>query len=168
MYSSLEKVKKISPNTLLKLINRAKKYIKDNDIFKQMCSEYDLPTDIIDVMPVKFGELDVSARTERGVITLNYKLLLDGDFMKNAHYLIHEAQHWLDQCFGKKPTKGANDGDYLHNPSEQKGFQRQVQFIDDEFGENEAENYVDHLLDHHDKSGKERNKLEEKLMNKVK
>lgn len=164
---SIEQAKKISPTVLLKLINRAKKYIKNNDVFKDMCKEWKVSPDIIDVIPIKFGELDVSARTAHGIITLNYKLLCDGDFFNNYHYICHEVEHYLQQCYGDHPTPGADNGDYLHNPAEQEGFQRQIQYIDDQFGKEEAENYVDHLLDHHDKDGKERKELENVLMDKV-
>jgi hypothetical protein len=167
MRYSIEQVKKIPPKTLLKLIERAKKYLKTNEVFQDMCKEYGVDTDIVYLIPIKFGDLDVSARTERGVITLNYKLLCDGDFFKDYHYLVHECEHYLQQCYGERSTKGADDGDYLSNSFEQEGFQRQLEYIDDEFGEDEAENYVNHLLDHHDKDGKDRNELKEVLMEKV-
>lgn len=164
---SIEQVKKISPKVLLKIIQRAKDYLKDNDIIKDMCNEYDVDVDILDIIPVRFGDLDVSARTEKGIITLSYKLLCDGSFFNEYHYLCHEIRHHLDQCFGDKPTQGAEDGDYLHNPFEQAAFKDQIQYIDDQFGDDEAESYVEHLLDHHDKKGKEKEKLEKTLMEKV-
>jgi hypothetical protein len=164
---SIDEVRNISPKILLRIINRAKKYLKNNEIIKNMCKEYNLDVNILDIVPIKFGDLDVSARTDHGVITLNYKLLCDGDFFKDYHYICHEFQHFLDQTMGDKPTMGADDGDYLSNPFEQEGFQRQIQYIDDEFGEDEAEKYVDHLLDHHDKDGKERDKLKDKLEEKI-
>jgi hypothetical protein len=164
---SLEEVKKISPKILLKLIHRAKNSLKKNDVFKEMCKEYNVDTNFIDLVPVRFGDIDVSAKTDHGVIILNYKLLCDGDFLNNIHYLVHEYDHVLIQCLGDAAAPGADDGDYLHNPVEQKGFQRQIQFIDDLHGEEEAENYTENLLNHHDKDGKERDKLKEKLMEKV-
>lgn len=167
MKYSIDEVKKVPVKTLLKLIERAKNYIKDNSVFKDMCDEYGVDTDIVYMIPMKFGDLDVSARTEKGVITLNYKLLCDGDFFKDYHYLVHECRHYLDQCYGEKPTKGANEGDYLHNPFEQEAFQDQIEYIDDQYGEDEAENYVNNLLDHHDKKGKNRKELKEVLMEKV-
>jgi hypothetical protein len=165
---SLEEVKKISPKVLLKLIERAKKYLKTNDVFKDMCKEHNVDVDVIDLAPVRFGDLEVSARTAHGVIILNYKLLCDGDFFKDYSYLCHEITHLIQQCYGDAPTAGADDGDYLHNPYEQEGFQRQIEYIDDQFGEDEADKYVEHLLDHHDKGGKEKKELKEVLMDKVK
>lgn len=164
---TLEEVKKLSPTTLLKMIERAKKYLKTNDVFIDMCKESNIDVDIINLAPVRFGDLEVSARTDHGIIILNYKLLCDGDFFKDYSYLCHELQHLIDQCYGKKPTLGADDGDYLHNPAEQKGFQRQIEYIDDQFGEQEADRYVEHLLKHHDKDGKEKEELKEVLTEKI-
>ena len=164
---SIDQVKKISPEVLLKLIQRAKDFLKKNDVIKEMCKTYDITPDFIDLVPMKFGDLDVSARTAKGVITLNYKLLCDGDFFNDYHYLAHELEHFCQQCFGDVATQGANEGDYLANPFEQEGFQRQIEYLDHMYGENKAEDYVEHLLDHHDKNGKEREKLEKVLTEKI-
>jgi len=164
---TIEDIKKIPPKTLLKLIQRAKNFLKKNDVFCDMCKEYDVSPEIIDVVPIKFGDLDVSARTDHGVITLSYKLLLDGDFLKDYQYIVHETKHLLDQCYGERPTKGADEGDYLKNKDEQAAFKVQIKYIDDQFGEDQANSYVDQLLDHHDKDGKDRNELKEVLMEEV-
>lgn len=164
---TIEKVKKIHPKKLLKLIDRAKKFLKNHHIIKDMCKEWGLDVDVIDLIPVKFGELEVSARTDHGVITLNYKLLCDGDFFKDYMYLCHEIEHYFQQCFGDKPTRGADDGNYLDNPYEQKAFQRQVQYVDDMFGEEEVERYLNHLLNHHDINGKEKEEKKDILMEKI-
>ena len=164
---SKERIKSIPPNVLLKVINRMKTYLKTNKIFKDMCEEYELEPDVIDLIPMKFGDLEVSARTANGIITLNNKLLQEGNIFHDIHYLLHEMRHVLDQCYGDHATPGADDGDYLHNPAESKAFKDQIQFLDDQYGLEEAERYVNHLLDHHDKSGKERENLKDTLMEKV-
>jgi hypothetical protein len=165
---TIEQAKKISPRVLLKIIQRAKDYIKKTDVYKDMCKKCDVDIDVIDLVPVKFGDLDVSARTERGIITLNWKLLCNGNFFNNYHYLVHECDHYYRQCYGERPSKGADDGSYLDNPDEQAAFQKQIRYIDDEFGEDEAEDYVEHLLNHHDvKNSKEREDKKEKLMKDV-
>lgn len=164
---SLEEVKKIPHSLLFKLINKAKASLKNDEVMKEICKKNGVETDIIDLIPVMFGDIDVSATTSHGVITLNYKLLCDGDFEKDYSYLVHEFTHYFQQCFGDGPTKSADDGDYLHNEFEQEGFQHQVEYLANEYGENEAEKYVDHLLDHHDKEGKEKNNLKEVLLEKV-
>jgi hypothetical protein len=161
---SIDQVKKIPPKILLKLIQRGKDALKKNRVYKDMCKDHGVSPEIIDVVPMKFGDLDVSARTERGVITLSYKLLTDGSFESDVMYILHEMEHYLSQVYGEKPTPGASSGDYLKNPAEQDAFIRQIEYIDDMYGEDKAEDYTDHLLDHHDKSGRERKKLKDKLM----
>jgi hypothetical protein len=167
--NSIENIKNISPKILLKLIQRAKNYLKNDKVFNDLCKEYKVSSNFIDKVPIRFGDLEVSARTNKGVIILNYKLLLDGEFFKQYHYLVHELTHILQQWYGDGPTIGANDDniDYLSNPDEQEGFQRQIEYIDDMFGQDEADNYVEHLLDHHDKDGKERKELKSDLMEKI-
>lgn len=152
----------------LNLINRAKKYLKTDPVMLQAFKDHDVDIDFIDQIAVKFGDIDVSATTCHGVVTLNYKLLADGDFFKDYGYLIHEFIHVLQQCFGEKPTKGADEGDYLKNPAEQEGFQYQIEYIDNKFGPNKAEEYVEELLDHHDVHNKrERTDKKDSLMSRV-
>jgi len=167
MKLSLETVKKLPPKVLLSLINRAKEYLKKQDSYKDFCKENNLEEDFIDLVPVKFGDLPVSARTEKGVITLNYKLLIDGDFFKDIHYLQHELIHHHQQLYSDKPTQSADDGNYLDNPYEEEAFKHQIEYIDEQFGENEAQKYVDHLLDHHKFNGKERKDKEQVLMERL-
>jgi len=164
---TIEQVKQIPISSLMRMIDKAKSYIKNDDVMKGVCKEYNINVDIVDYIPTKFGELDVSARTDHGVVTLSYKLLCDGDFFKDYSYLIHEYTHVLQQCFGEKPTKSADAG-YLDNPHEQEAFQNQIEYIADELGNHEADKYVDRLLDHHDiNDQEERKEKEEVLLSKV-
>jgi hypothetical protein len=135
---------------------------------KKAFKDHEVDIDFIDHIPVQFGDIDVSATTSHGTVTLNYKLLVDGDFFKDYGYLIHEFVHVLQQCFGKRPTQGADDGEYLENPAEQEGFQYQIKYIDNKFGPNKAEDYVDQLLDHHSvRDSKDREDKKDVLMNKT-
>lgn len=149
------------------LILKAKEFLKKDDTMKKIVKEYNCDVSIIDHIPTCFKQLDVSAKTAHGIVYINSKLLKDGDFTKDYGYLIHEYTHWFQQCFGKQATQGADDGSYLDNPYEQEGFQNQIEFIDDHFGEEEAEDYVDNLLDYHDVPKKEENEKKEVLMSKV-
>ena len=164
----LNMVRKMPYKTLNRMIKKAKNYLKTDEVWRKVCKDYDEDIDIIDLIPTMFGNIDVSAKTDHGVVTLNYKLLTDGDFFKDYSYLIHEYTHWFQQCYGDKPTQSADDGSYLDNKFEQEGFQNQVEYIAKQFGENEAETYVDDLLEHHDvDSKKEFNDKKETLMAKV-
>ncbi len=149
---SLKQVKQLPPHSLLRMINKAKKYLKTDEVWKRLCKENDVDVSIIDFIPTKFGNLDVSAKTDHGIVILNYKLLCDGNFSKDYSYLIHEYSHWFQQCFGDKPTQSSDDGDYLSNKFEQEGFTNQVEYIANHEGKQEAETYVDNLLEHHEVS----------------
>jgi hypothetical protein len=163
---SLEEAKKTPKILLNKIINKAKKYIKNDKVMKEAFTKRNLSIDIIDFIPIIFGDLDVSAKTDHGIIILNYKLLVD-DFEKNYPYIIHEITHVLQQLFGDEPTKGSNNGDYLSNEYEIEGFQNQIEYIANHEGEKEAEKYVDHLLDYHDIKDTKINNTKETLMAKV-
>jgi hypothetical protein len=165
---SLEEVKNIPPRFLLRLIDHAKEFLKSNDTMLRMFEEYDVPIEMLDLMPIAFADLDVSAKTVKGVVYLNYKLLCDGDFGKDYGYLIHELIHVLQQTTGSGPTKGSDDGEYLDNEYEVESFQNQVEFMANEFGEDEAEEYVDNLLEHHEIDDKKEHKhKKEELMSLI-
>jgi hypothetical protein len=163
----LSEVKKFPYITLKRLIDKGRAYLKNDKVWKEKCKEYDVDPDIIDIIPIRFGDLDVSAKTVKAVIILNYKLLCDGDFQKDYSYMIHELVHFLQQSFSNKPTKSSNDGDYLSNRFEQDAFKDQVEYIAEHQGKDKAEDYVDDLLEYHDVDGKKEKQLEDVLMEKV-
>lgn len=161
-------VKKLPYKSLNRMIKKMREYLKHDGVVQEMFKEYEVDIEEIDLIPMRFGTLDVSAKTDHGVIIFNYKLLTDGDFFKDFSYGVHEMTHWLQQTTGTKPTKSSDEGSYLDNPFEQEGFQNQVEYIAKQFGEDEAENYVDDLLDHHDvEDDKEYEEKKETLMSKV-
>lgn len=164
----LSAVKKMPYKTLNRMIKKMREFLKHDGVVQEMFKEYDVDISEIDLIPMKFGTLDVSAKTDHGVIIFSYKLLTDGDFFKDFSYGVHEMTHWLQQTTGTKPTKSSDDDNYLDNPFEQEGFQNQVEYIAKQFGEGEAENYVDDLLEHHEiDEEEEREDKKETLMAKV-
>ena len=158
-------IKDMPPALLRRIIAQAKRILKKDKIMQDIFKKYNQSVDIIDYIPTYFKELDVSAQTSHGVVWLNTKLLADGFDKFDYSYLIHEYTHWAQQCLGDEPTKSSDDGSYLHNPYEQEGFQNQIEYISKHLGEEEAEKYVDHLLDHHDiKKKQEKDELEAILL----
>lgn len=165
---SLKSVKALPYASLNRMIKKLRAYLKTDEVVLKMFKEYEVDIAEIDFIPMKFGNLDVSAKTDHGVIIYSYKLLTDGDFFKDFSYGVHEMTHWLQQTTGNKPTQSSDDGNYLDNPFEQEGFQNQVEYIADHFGEGEAEGYVDNLLEHHEvEDKKEKEDKKETLMAKV-
>ena len=156
----LSQVKKLPYQSLNRMIKKMREYLKKNEVVQKMFKEYEVDISEIDLIPMMFGQLDVSAKTDHGVIIYNYRLLTDGDFFKDFSYGVHEMTHWLQQTTGNKATKSSDDGNYLDNPYEQEGFQNQVEYISDQFGKDEAEQYVDDLLEHHEVDNKK--EVEEK------
>ncbi len=134
---------------LLNIINEVRESIKDSSVIQDMCKEHSVGVDYIDLVPMAFAELDVSARTDKGCIYFNFKLLDDGDFQKDDHYMVHELTHHFQQCHGDGPTMGSDEGDYLDNEYEQEGFQAQTEYLSETRGPEAADKYVNQVLDHH-------------------
>jgi hypothetical protein len=164
----LSVVKKLPYKSLNRMIKKMREYLKQNEVVQKMFKEYGVDIEEIDYIPMMFGNLEVSAKTNKGIITYNYKLLCDADWFKDFSYGVHEMTHYLQQTAGNKATQSSDDGNYLHNPYEQRAFSKQVEYIADQFGENEAEQYVDDLLEHHEVDDKkEKNKLESIFLKEV-
>ena len=161
-------IKRLPNEKLTKLLDNMRDFLKKDKHVIEMFKEYEVPIEEIDFVPMKFEDIDVSAKTSKGVIIFSYALLEDADFIKDYSYGVHELVHYLQQTTGTKPTKGSDDDSYLDNKNEQEGFQHQIRYIDKMFGEEEAENYTDDLLEYHNKSEEEKKKLKDKLMSKIK
>lgn len=152
-----------NPTELIQLLNSVKEKIKNSDVYIEMCKNYDVDTDYIDLVPMWFSNINVSARCDHGIIYFNYKLLEKPEELD--HYGIHELTHVMQQTMNSKPTKGSTDGDYLDNKFEQEGFQAQTEYLSDTRGDSVAEKYIDKVLDHHDiDSKKEREQRKKKLL----
>lgn len=164
----LELIKKIPHKTLSRILDKMKNYLKTDPIVLKLLSEHNLDPSEIDLIPMTFADLDVSARTQNGIIYFNYKLLQDGDFLKDYSYGIHECTHWFQQCYENGPTKSSNNDSYLDNEYEQKAFQNQVKYISDHESKSDAKDYVNKVLDHHDINNKsERSERMKNLMKLV-
>ena len=154
--SEVDKIKEI------KTINKLKNHIKNHKTVKRMFEEYGADIDDLKYIPVCFKDLDVSARTERGIVYLN-KDILEEPF-ENDHYLVHEILHVLQQCWGDKATRSSDVGSYLDNEYEKEAFQKQTEYIAKTKGEDEAEDYVENLLDYHEVDEEEKGEKKDELL----
>ncbi|KKN61325.1 hypothetical protein LCGC14_0523160 [marine sediment metagenome] len=155
---------KLSHKQTLPIIEAVKQKVKNSDVYKDLCREIGVDESIIFLVPMAFADLDVSARTEKGCIYFNYNLL--DDFNQNDHYMIHELEHWRQQCFGDGPTKGSNNSeDYLDNEYEQEGFQTQTEYLSETRDDQAAVNYVEQVLNHHDVDDDDKAKRRKDLLN---
>lgn len=160
---SLKEIKSIPRTKLLKLINALKTKIKKHKVIIDAFDKYKVDLDEMDDIPVCFSDIPVSARTDHGIIFLNYSLLEDGSIMNDDHYLVHEVIHYLQQCTGSKPTSSSDGEDYLDNKFEQEGFQNQIKYIEETRDKETANDYVNQVLDHHEIKGKEREEKKKEL-----
>ncbi|SRR6266581_1270192 len=156
----------MTPKMKLKIIHNVKNEIKNHYLIQEILDKHNVKLDkneVIDLIPVYFEELPVSARTQKGIIYFNEKLLERIDQI--SAYFVHEFVHVIQQCFSSKPTQGSTDGDYLDNKFEQEAFRNQTEYLSETKGDDVAENYIDKVLDHHDvNSKKEREQRKKKLL----
>lgn len=155
---------KKSPKELLEVINKVKDKVKQSDTYKDLCDKYEVDYDYIDLVPMCFSDLDVSARTQHGCIYFNYKLIKDGAFENDDHYMIHELEHVLQQTCLDGPTRGSAEDDYLDNEFEQEGFRSQTKYLSETRDDEAAENYIEKVLEHHDVPSPERKKRRKQLL----
>lgn len=149
------------------LLNKCINKLKDDLTIQKLFSKNGVDLDVLDIIPIKFEPLSVSAKTDHGIISLNEKLLDKKNFIEISQYLVHELSHFFQQCFGNVGTQNSDDGNYLENKYEQEAFQNQVEFIANNKSENAAEKYVDKLLDYHDVNDSKKDDIEDVLLAKV-
>lgn len=147
----------------LKLLEIIKQNIFDSKTYQKMCKKKRVDPDLIFLAPMAFATIDVSARTQHGIIFFNTKLR--NKPQEIDHYMIHEVTHFFQQCFGKSATQGSNDSDdYLSNPYEVEGFNAQTAYIAEDDSVEEAHEYIDKVLDHHDVPDNKKKNKKEKLL----
>lgn len=131
-------------------LKKIKNKVFKHKVVQDMIKKYDIDKAELDLVPICFAKLPVSARTDHGVIYINVDLADDGKISDDDHYIAHELTHFCQQTTGNKPTPGSTSDNYLDNPVEQEGFRNQTKYIADTKGEEEAEDYIEQVLDHHE------------------
>lgn len=160
-YTTINKISKRESKD--DVIKRMKKSIKEDPSVIKKFKEYDVSLDEIDDMHVEFCELEVSAKTKDCKVYLNQKMLdPDSDVKDPTMYLAHEILHVLQQMTGNTDGHSEVD-DYLNKTTEQEAFQVQYKYISKADGKDDANDYIDSLLDHHNKDGDERERLKVEL-----
>ena len=149
------------------LVSELKKEIKKEEEYIEKCKEYNTPINFIDSVPISFDdELEVSAKTINKEIILNGKLFDKGDWVDLMRYIIHEFCHVLQQVNGMVEGK-VDKEDYLDDDNEVEAFQAQLSYMSKHDSPEEIQEYLEHLLDHHDIKGKEREEKKEKLTEEI-
>lgn len=138
--------------------------VETSETFQELCRENNISPEILWLIPMQFADLEVSARTNHGIIYFNSNLKEKPEEL--GHYICHEMTHFFQQCLNDQPAISSNnEKDYLFNPDEQEGFQTQTQFIAETQGLGEAHNYIEQVLRHHEIPQEEWPEQKEQLMN---
>ena len=146
------------------LIEKMRKIVKkDSEVIKKF-KEYGVPIDEIDNVFISFCELPVSAKTKDMKIYLNEKMLESDLISDPTHYLVHELVHYLQQRTGKNNGVEQKNEDYLDRPSEEEAFESQVDFKRRKESPEEANRYVEDLLDYHGFEGREKKEKKEDIL----
>lgn len=145
------------------ILDPVRQLLKKNEIVKKLLKSNNLDEDFLDLICMCFtDDLEVSARTQHGMIYFNINLLDKID--KIPSYAVHEITHVVQQLTGDGPTQGSTDDTYLDNPYEIEGFQNQSKYISDTEGDSAAEKYIEKVLDHHEIPEGEREEKKEDLL----
>lgn len=165
VFAAKKKKKKLMART--KIVADLKDFLKSNNIFKELCDEYEQDVSILDGIPVVFtSEIDVTAKTINAKVFLNTSLV-DEKFEIMARYLIHELAHCFQHMENEGKKQDKNKKDYLNRPEELEAFQYQIKFDAKERSGEKANDYVNDLLSYHDIPKSKRDIKKRELMNKL-
>jgi hypothetical protein len=144
--------KKNKKNTLMeqmRVLSDIRTSLMNDEIAKSICEENDMGGWFLKSVPISFDKIKVAAKTINGKIILNPKLIKK-PFKIIMRYVIHELVHAIQHVedFGK--NQDDKDDDYLDRNDEIEAFQRQIEYDSKTRGPDEAEKYVDNLLEYHD------------------
>ena len=126
------------------MLGEAKEELKDSPVTKKILKKFKLENDIIDGMVLRFDDdLDVTAKTVNGEVTLN-KSLMEKSFDTLMRYVIHEFVHVCQHIKNQKgkAKKSKTDETYLDNPEEIEAFKWQSLHTKLEEGERELDKYL--------------------------
>lgn len=148
---------------------RIRESLVNDQIAKIICEDMGFEHKILTGIPIRFEDLDVSAKTVNSNISLNPKLM-NKSFDIVMRYVIHELVHCFQHVKNfnkKKDNNSKDDEDYLDDKNEIEAFQWQIKYDEESRGEDEAEEYVDELLEYHDVPKKERDDKKELFLEKT-
>lgn len=149
MITIISKKKKTELQDSIELLAKIKQELRENDIAIEVCKEYGFEIDILDGIQFEFVDgLEASAKTTNSFIQLNSNLI-DEDFTIIMRYSIHELVHALQhmKLVGLDEFEGE---EYLDREDELEAFQYQIEYESDECGQEQAEEYVDNLIEYHE------------------
>lgn len=162
----LAKNKSMDLEENLDYLVRIRKNLINNSVIKDICNEFGFDNEVILGVPISFSnDIDVAAKTKNGNMVLNSSLIED-DFDILMRYVVHEFVHVLQHVKNKSKKDLYEGEDYLDRPDEIEAFQFQIEYDEDNRGEDEVVEYVEELVDFHEVPKKEQvSKVKELLEN---
>ena len=145
------------------IIKQMREVAKKDPKLKKKFKEYGVDINDIDNVHIEFCPLEVSAKTKHMRIYLNDKMLDKMEFKEICSYAIHELIHYLQQKTHNVHKNDMNK-DYLDLETEEEAFKTQIDFKKRNEGKEEAEEYTNDLLDHHDYKGQKRKEKKKELI----
>ena len=156
-------------NSLMKkmeTLSRVRTALLNDNIAKEICTENDMGAWFLNSVPIRFDDLDVTAKTVNGDITLSPKLIKK-PFEILMRYVIHELVHAIQHVKDHDKNKKNKRKNYLNREDEVEAFQYQAKYDKDQRGLEEVEDYVDGLLDFHDIPDDQREDKKEEILEKT-
>ena len=156
-----------SIETLANHLSNVRKFLLTNKIALEVSREFGYDKDILLGIPISFSsDLDVSAKTTDGEMTLNTELIEEG-YEIMLRYVIHELVHVFQHMENKEKKDLYPNHEYLDRPDELQAFQYQIEFDESARGEKSVIEYVEELLDYHDIPAEERVDKAVELMDNI-
>ena len=159
------KRKSLERNT--KMSAKIKSYLKSDEIYRELCDEYNQEPGIIDGISVVFtSDIDVTAKTVNAKVFLN-SALLDEKIEIIARYLLHELTHCFQHMEKEGKKKKQKNKVYLNRPEELEAFQYQIKFDSKKRSEEKVNKYVNDLISYHKIPKEKRVEKKKELMEKI-
>jgi len=148
----------------MKFLAQIRTALLNDSVAKEICNDNGMGEWFLTAVPIRFEELPVSAKTQEGSIVLNSKLK-KFPFPTQMRYVIHELVHAVQHALDKNKDSD-NQKEYLDRSDELEAFQYQIKF-DVENNDEDIEEYIEGLLDHHDLDGSKKKEKRKELLDKV-
>ena len=149
----------------MKILAQIRTALLNDSIAKEICNDNGIGEWFLIAVPIRFEALSVSAKTQEGSIVLNSKLK-KFPFPTQMRYVIHELVHAIQHALNKNEDSD-NQKEYLDRSDELEAFQYQIKFDAENNDEEDIEEYIEGLLDHHDLTGPKKKEKRKELLDKI-
>ena len=147
-------------------LSKIRTALMNDSTAKEICIDNEIEPKFLEIVPIRYEKLEVTAKTVNGSIILNPKLMKKS-FKIIMRYVIHELVHAIQHVKDYGEKQNDKKKDYLNRADEIEAFQYQVKYDKKHRGKEKTEKYVNGLLDFHDLSADKKEEKKEEIMRKV-